>query len=224
MKFLLDLLPLILFFVTFKVADGNTEAASRLATEHFGFLVAGGVIGPTEAPVLLATLVVIVATVLQIATLLALRRKVDTMLWITFAMVTVLGGATVWFHDPLFIKWKPSAVYWAMALAMAVAQYGLGKNLLQSMLSAQMELPAAAWRSLGTGWIAFLVAMGGLNLLVAYNTSTSNWATFKVFGLPVLTVLFLFVQFWWLQRRYAPPDGQVAVAGTPADGTGKPRA
>lgn len=221
MKFLLDLLPLILFFVTFKVADGNAEAASRFATDHFGFLVAGGAIGPAEAPVLLATLVVIVATVLQIATLLALRRKVDTMLWITFAMVTLLGGATVWFHDPLFIKWKPSAVYWLMALAMAVAQFGFGRNLLQSMLAGQLALPAAAWRSLGAWWIVFLVAMGGLNLLVAYNTSTSNWATFKVFGLPVLTVLFLFGQFWWVQRRYADEETGVAVAA--GESAGEPR-
>lgn len=215
MKFLFDLLPLILFFVTFKVADGNAEGASRFATEHFGGLVAGGLIGPQEAPVLLATLVVIAATLLQILGLLAARRKVDTMLWVTFAMVTVLGGATVWFHDPMFIKWKPSAVYWLMALGLAVAQYGFGRNLLQSMLSKQLELPPAAWRSLGSAWIAFLAVLGGVNLLLAYQVSTSTWATFKVFGLPALTVAFLFVQFWWLQRRHAP-----AEAGSEADAPG----
>ena len=218
MKFLFDLLPLILFFVTFKVADANAEAASRFATEHFGAIVAGGQIGPGEAPVLLATVVVIVATLLQILGLLATRRKVDAMLWVTFAMVTVLGGATVWFHDPMFIKWKPSAVYWLMALGLGIAQYGFGRNLLQSMLSRQLELPPAAWRSLGGAWIAFLTVMGAVNLLLAYQVSTSTWATFKVFGLPALTVLFLFVQFWWLQRRHAPlPADPRPHVDTPGD-------
>ena len=59
---------------------------------------------------LLATVVVIVATLLQITVLLLMRRKVDTMLWVTFALIAVLGGMTVWFHNPTFIKWKPSVL------------------------------------------------------------------------------------------------------------------
>ena len=59
---------------------------------------------------LLATVVVIIATLLQITGLLLARKKVDMMLWVTFALVVVLGGATIWFHNPTFIKWKPSAL------------------------------------------------------------------------------------------------------------------
>ena len=62
MKFLFDFLPIILFFVAFNVADGHADAAARFATEHVGFMVSGGVVGPGEAPVLLATVVVIAAT------------------------------------------------------------------------------------------------------------------------------------------------------------------
>ena len=65
MKLLLDFLPLILFFVAFKGAEGNPDAAAAFATQHFGFLVQGGVVGPTEAPVLLATVVVMLATLAQ---------------------------------------------------------------------------------------------------------------------------------------------------------------
>src|ERR1700754_4864995 len=99
MKLLLDFLPIILFFGMFKYAEGAKDWAAAFSTDHFGFLVSGGVVGPTEAPVLLATLVVMAATLIQIAVLLARGKKVDLMLWVSFAIVVVLGAATVWFHN-----------------------------------------------------------------------------------------------------------------------------
>ena len=78
---------------------------------------------------LLATLVVIVATMAQIGWLFARGRKVDLMLWISLVLVVVLGGATVWFHNETFIKWKPSMLYWAMGLTFWLSQLVFGKNL-----------------------------------------------------------------------------------------------
>ena len=206
MKFLLDFLPIILFFGTFKLADAHADAAARFATNHLGFAVSGGVVGPGEAAVLLATVVVIVATLLQIALLLAARRKVDTMLWVTFALVTVLGGATVWFHNPTFIKWKPSALYWAMAIAFWASQALFGKNVLQSLIGEQLELPAAVWQRLNFAWIAFFALMGVANLYVAYNYSTSTWASFKVFGLTGLMLVFMVIQGIYISR-FVEDDG-----------------
>lgn len=219
MKLLLDFLPLILFFATFKVAEGHADAASRFATDHLGFLVSGGVVGPMEAPVLLATIVVIVATLAQVAFLLARRRKVDTMLWITFALVAVLGGATVWFHNPTFIKWKPSGLYWAMALVFWASQTFFGRNLLQQLVGEQLTLPAPVWRRLNVAWVAFFVLMGVANLYVAYHYSTSTWATFKVFGLTGLMAVFMIVQGFYVSRHIEEDDtvrrpGNSAAANT----------
>ena len=122
MKLLLDFLPLVLFFGTFKYAEANKDWAAAFASDRFGTIVSGGVVGPAEAPVLLATLVVIVATLAQIGVIFARGKKPDMMLWITFALVVVLGGATVWFHNATFIKWKPSVLYWAMGLTFWVSQ------------------------------------------------------------------------------------------------------
>ena len=91
MKILLDFLPIILFFGMFKYAEAHVDWAARFASDHFGFIVSGGVVGTEEAPVLLATVVVIVATVVQISYLLARRQKIDMMLWITFVLVVVLA-------------------------------------------------------------------------------------------------------------------------------------
>lgn len=96
MKLLLDFLPLILFFTVFKGAEGHADAAAAFATEHFGFLVQGGVVGAQEAPVLLATLVVMVATLAQAAILKLRGKKIDLMLWISLVLVVTLGAATVW--------------------------------------------------------------------------------------------------------------------------------
>jgi intracellular septation protein len=200
MKLFLDFLPLILFFGVFKVADLHADAAARFATEHLGFVVSGGVVGVDEAPVLLATVVVIVATLVQITVLLLMRRKVDTMLWVTFALIAVLGGMTVWFHSPTFIKWKPSVLDWAMALALWLSQSVFNKNLLQALVGGQLELPKLVWQRLNLAWIAFFVLMGIANLYVAYTYSTSVWATFKVFGLTGLMLLFMLAQGFYIAR------------------------
>jgi intracellular septation protein len=215
MKFLLDFLPIILFFGAFKLADLNADAAARFATEHLGFAVSGGVVGAGEAPVLLATVVVIAATLLQISFLLLTRRKVDTMLWITFALVTVLGGATVWFHNPTFIKWKPSVLYWAMGVVFWASQTLFGKNVLQSLLHEQLQLPGAIWQRLNFAWIAFFILMGLANLYVAYTFSTSTWATFKVFGLTGLMLVFMLAQGAYV-ARHVDDEAEVESAPVPA--------
>ncbi len=179
MKILFDFLPILLFFATFKYAEGQKEWAARFASEHFGFMVSGGVVGTTEAPVLLATLVVIVATLAQISFLLVRGKKIDMMLWISLGLVVVLGGATVWFHNETFIKWKPSVLYWAMGASFWISQTFFRKNLLQALIGDQLELPRTVWQRLNFAWISFFALMGLLNLYVAYSFDTSTWGNFK---------------------------------------------
>ncbi|MBK6864456.1 MAG: septation protein A [Ideonella sp.] len=210
MKILFDFLPILLFFGTFKFAEADAQASADFATRHFGFLVNGGVVGPTEGPVLLATLVVIVATLAQIGFLLARGRKVDLMLWVSLALVVVLGGATVWFHNETFIKWKPSMLYWAMGLAFWISQAVFRKNLLQALMGEQLELPAAVWQRLNFAWIAFFAMMGLLNLYVAYSFSTAVWVNFKLFGGLGLMLLFTLAQGVYLSRHIKPAEGSVA--------------
>jgi intracellular septation protein len=204
MKILFDFLPIILFFATFKFAEGHKEQAAQWATEHFGFLVAGGVVGTTEAPVLLSTLVVMAATLAQVAWQMLRGRKVETMLWVSLGLVVVLGGATVWFHNEAFIKWKPTLLYAAMASALWGALL-MGKNPMKSMLGAQLALPDAVWPKLHHAWALFFVVMGLLNLLVAYSYSTETWVNFKLFGSLGLTLLFSLAQGIYLSRHMAAP-------------------
>ncbi|WP_431258679.1 septation protein A [Roseateles chitinivorans] len=210
MKLLLDFLPLLLFFVTFKVADGRPDAAAAFATEHLGFLVSGGKVGATEAPVLLATLVVMLATISQVLFLKLRGRKVDLMLWISLGLVVTLGAATVYFHNETFIKWKPTMLYWAFSAAFFISHVFLGKNLLRKMLGAELPLPDAAWTRLNWAWVAFFGLMGFANLYVAYAFSTEAWANFKAFGSTGLIVLFTLGQGVYMSR-HLPHETEAAA-------------
>lgn len=205
MKLLLDFLPILLFFGTFKFAETRKEAAADFATQHFGFLVSGGKVGPGEAPVLLATVVVILATLAQVLWLKARGRKVDTMLWVSLVLVVVFGGLTIWFHSETFIKWKPSVLYWAMGTALWLAPLVAGKNLLKVLLGEQMKLPAKVWHRLNFAWVAFFAGMGLLNLWVAYSFSTDTWVNFKLFGGIGLMLLFTLAQGLYLSRYLEEP-------------------
>jgi intracellular septation protein len=205
MKLLFDFLPIILFFAAFKVADANKEAAAAFATSHFGFLVSGGVVGPGEAPVLLATLVVIGATLAQVAFLAARGKKIDLMLWISLALVVVMGGLTVWLHNETFIKWKPTLLYWAMASVFALAPLLFGRNVLKLLLGEQLQLPDAVWKRLNLAWVTFFTVMGALNLWVAFNFETATWVNFKLFGSIGLMFVFTIAQGLYLSR-YLPDE------------------
>lgn len=193
MKLLFDFLPILLFFGMFKYAEGQPEWAAATASQWLGFMVEGSVVGPAEAPVLLATVVVIVATLLQVGWLLLRGRKVDTMLWVSLALVVLLGGATIYFHSETFIKWKPTLLYWAMATGLLIGQL-MGKNGIRALMGAQMTLPEPVWLRVNQAWMGFFGFMGALNLWVAYQFSTAIWVNFKLFGGIGLMLVFVVAQ------------------------------
>ena len=204
MKILFDFLPIALFFGMFKYADGHKDWAASTATDWLGFMVSGGVVGPAEAPVLLATVVVIVATLAQILWIKARGRKVDTMLWISLALVTLLGSATIYFHSESFIKWKPTVLYWVMGGSLLIGQLVFKKNGIKSLMGAQMSLPDAIWRKVNFSWVVFFALMGVINLWVAFNFSTSAWVNFKLFGGMGLMLVFVVVQAVFLNKHIQP--------------------
>jgi intracellular septation protein len=206
MKIFFDLLPIILFFASYKWAEGHKTDVAQWMTAHLGFAVSGGTVGVLEAPVLLATVVVIVVTLLQIVVLKALRKPVDKMLWAGLVVVVVLGGLTLWFHDETFIKWKPTVIYWLMAGGFLVTEIILGRKMLRQMMGGQVDVPDAIWRHLGWAWVAFFAGMGVLNLWVAYHFPTDVWVNFKMWGSLGLTLVFTVAQGLYLSRHMPPVE------------------
>ena len=172
MKFLFDLFPIILFFLTYKWAG-----------------------------IFAATAVAIVATLAQIGWVRWHHGKVDGMLLASGAIVVVFGGATLILHDEVFIKWKPTVLYWLFALALASAEVFWRKNLIRSMLEPQMQLPDPVWSTLNHAWAGFFAALGFANLYVAFSFPTDTWVNFKLFGATGLMLVFIVLQSLFLSRH-----------------------
>ena len=159
MKIIFDLFPLILFFISYKFAGMHQEVAHAFLNEHLGKLVSGGAIPASQAPLIVATIVGIIATVAQVLYLLVRRKKVDGALWVSLVVFLVFGSMTIYFHDGDFIKWKPTVIYWALATAMLVAYRFFDKNLIRVAMEKQVQLPENVWVRLQDG---LAQAPGGL--------------------------------------------------------------
>jgi intracellular septation protein len=196
MKFLFDLLPVLLFFAAYKFANGSQEASHALVLQALGDGIA-----INQAPILIATAVAILATIGQVLWLMARGKKVEVMLWVSLAIIVVFGGATLLFHDATFIKWKPTVLYWLFAGTLAGAALFLKRNLIRSLMQEQIELPEPVWVKLNMSWIGFFAVMGVLNLYVAFSYSEETWVDFKLYGGMGLMFLFVLAQGALLSRH-----------------------
>ena len=195
MKLLFDVFPVILFFVFFKFGNSHPETADAiLAAFHI-------VLDPSIKPaIFLATLVSIFATTLQILWTKYRHGKVDAMLWLSFFVIVLFGGATLVFHNDTFIRWKPTVLYWLFSGALLGSNLIFKKNLIRSALSNKMALPVRIWNLLNLSWGLFFLVLGFINLYVAYNYPIESWVNFKLFGFTGLMLIFVVAQSAWLSK------------------------
>jgi intracellular septation protein len=165
MKFLFDIFPIILFFAAYKWQG-----------------------------IYAATGVAIGATVVQIGWSWFRHRKVDTMLWVSLAVIGIFGGATLIWRDPTFIKWKPTVLYWLFAATLFISNMLFKKNIIKEMLKQQINMPETVWNKLNLYWAGFFTFMGAMNIYVAYNFSENSWVNFKLFGSIGLMLIFVLLQ------------------------------
>ncbi|MDP2762301.1 MAG: septation protein A [Sideroxyarcus sp.] len=171
MKLLFDLFPVILFFIAFKAFN-----------------------------IYIATAVAIAATVVQIAWTKWRHGKVDVMLWVSFVIIGVFGGATLLLQDETFIKWKPTVLYWLFSTILLISNWLFNKNLMRALLHEKIALPLHAWNRLNLTWSLFFAVLGFINLYVAFNYTTDAWVNFKLFGFTGLMVVFILAQSVWLAK------------------------
>ncbi|MES9846519.1 MAG: septation protein A [Candidatus Sedimenticola sp. PURPLELP] len=171
MKFLTDFFPVVLFFIAYQIYD-----------------------------IYVATQVAIAASMLQVGFEWLRNRTVPKMHLITLGLLVVFGGLTLALRDPLFIKWKPTVVNWLFAVAFIGSQFIGEKSLIERMMSHAVTLPAHIWPRLNMAWAVFFVAMGAINLYVAFNYPEETWVNFKLFGMMGLTFLFVILQALYMAR------------------------
>jgi intracellular septation protein len=177
MQLLFDFLPIIAFFIAYKLAD-----------------------------IYVATLVLIVAVLIQSGIQWVRKRKLNTMHLISAGLVLVFGGLTLAIHDKSFIMWKPTIVNWLFAAGFLASQSRVfgGKPLVQRLMGsadAGIELPDSSWRHLNLMWVGYFVVLGIANLYVFRNFDEETWVNFKLFGMLGLTLIFVVVQGMWVASR-----------------------
>jgi len=174
MKQLFEFFPIVLFFIAYKLYD-----------------------------IYVATEVMIIATAAGVTMAWFRYRQVTAMQWITLVLAIVMGGATIYLHDERFLKWKLSIVEWLFGIAFLGSQFIGKKPFVERMMSTSLTLPSFVWKRLNAMWGGFFILVGFVNLYVMYNYNTDDWVTFKTFGVPGLTVVFIVLQIIFLYK-YIP--------------------
>lgn len=200
MKLLFDLFPVAAFFIAYRFGKSFPEESAAFVGAVFGPVTATAAF-PDLVAVIVATTIAIIATIIQVGWLLARRRPVKPMLWLSAVLIIAFGGLTIWLQNEMFIKWKPSLLYWSFAVILAGGQVFFRRNLLAALLGSELVLPTAVWDRMLWLWAGFFALLGAANLYVAYSYTTEQWVDFKTFGLIGMTFAFVLCLGVYLSRH-----------------------
>ncbi len=190
MKNLFIFVPLALFFITYQLSD-----------------------------IYMGTIVLMASTTLLLIVERLRTGTVSKMHLYVTVLLLVLGTITVLVRDPKFIQWKLTIIHWVFALILFASQWRGKTPTVQALMEMAIaeqsqdedeepfELSDGQWKGLNTAWAVYFLAIGFLNLFIAYSYSEDIWVKFKVFGILGLQVVFMAITFTWLFRAMKPaPD------------------
>ena len=160
-KLALDFAPLLVFFVAFRLAG-----------------------------VMVATVALIVATLVSMVVIYVCERKIALAPLISGVLVTVLDGLSIALHNDQFIKMKPTLVNLVFAVTLLTGALIFKRGLLKYVLDMAFHLTEEGWIILSRRWGFFFVFLAGLNEFIWRHYPTEFWVNFKVFGMFTLTMLF----------------------------------
>jgi len=178
MKQFFEFIPLIIFFVVFKMVDIYAATGSLMIT--MGLLLAFNYYK---------------------------NGKVEKMHVITFVMVLLFGTLTLVLHDDAFIKWKVTVVYALFSSALLISQFFYKKPIIKQMLGKEISLPENIWNNLNMAWAVFFAVLAAANVYVAFSLSQEVWVNFKVFGLLAVTLAFTVLSGIYIYK-YLPVSAQ----------------
>lgn len=213
MKFLTDLLPVILFFIAYKLHG-----------------------------IYLATLVAIAAAAVQVGWMRWRHGRIEKIHLITLVLLLLFGGLTLALRDPIFVMWKPTIINWLFAGVFLGSFWIGGKPLTERMMGQAVQVPEPIWYRLNWAWVGFFFISGLINLYVIYfgsgfagaqqaliaasgahqidlaqcltafegellklcesaQASEEIWVNFKLFGMMGLTLAFVVAQAFYIARH-----------------------
>ncbi len=163
LKFVTDFGPLLIFLIFYYNGDKNLKVA----------------IPPF-----------IVATLIALAVVWFIEKKIPMVPLLGGIFITLFGGLTIYFDNPVFIYVKPTIINILFGLALLFGKYFTAEPLLKKMLGNSMKLNDEGWKILNNRWIYFFFGLALLNEMVWRTQSEEFWVNFKVWGILPLTLIF----------------------------------
>ena len=204
MKYLFDSFPVLIFFVSYFAYTAIPASYISFINSYFDIGITPGL---DEHSIYFATLMIIIAALAQIS-FLAIFKKIEKIYIVSFALILIAGGATLILKNPLFIQWKPTILYWIIAIVFFATPLVSGISLVERFAAKTLQLEKKIWEKLNYIWVIFFFIMGLLNIYVAYNFSQAFWVQFKFFGLAiVLPILFILLQAVLLAPHIKDDEG-----------------
>jgi intracellular septation protein len=187
MRLVVDFGPLVVFFATYKLAGGGLHGT---LTATAGFMI---------------------AVLIAIGAALLVFRKVTPMLWLSTALILSFGAVTLYLRDPRFIQMKPTLYYAVLATVLFVGLLK-GKPLLRWLFGPIFPgLSDEGWLKLSRNWAFFFVALALVNEAMRATLDFDRWLTLKVWGVPIVSLLFAAANIPMLLRHGLDPESKKDV-------------
>ncbi len=161
--------------------------------------------------IFIATGAFMAATAVSLIVSRLIFKRVPAMPLVTGIFVFVMGGLTLYLHDELFIKLKPTITNLLFA-SILLGGLAYGHSLLKYLFSDVFQLLDEGWRKLTLRWALFFLFLAVLNEIVWRFFSTDFWVAFKVFGVFPLTLIFSIMQLGLMQRYQIDNSGKREMA------------
>jgi intracellular septation protein len=187
MRLIVDFGPIVVFFATYKLSGGGLH----------GTLVATGAF--------------MVAVLIAIAAALVTFRRITPMLWLSTALILSFGAVTLYLRDPRFIQMKPTFYYGILASLILIG-LARGKPLLRWLFGPIFPgLSDQGWLKLSRNWAIFFVLLAVANEVMRATLTFDQWLTLKVWGVPIVSLVFAAANVPMLLRHGLEADDKAKV-------------
>ncbi len=166
LKFITDFGPLLIFFTIYYKSGNDLSVA---------------------IPPLIA------ATIVAVIVMYFVEKKIPYVPLIGGVVITLFGGLTLYFNNPIFIYMKPTIVNIIFALILIISKIFYQKNFLKLFLQTAFQLHDAGWNKLNFRWAYFFIFLALLNEIIWRTQPETTWVNFKVWG--IIPITFIFTAF-----------------------------
>ena len=167
LKFIADFGPLLIFFTIYYKSGNNLSVA----------------IPP-----------LIISTIIAVGAIYLLEKKIPYIPLIGGVIISLFGGLTLYFNNPVFLYMKPTIINIIFAMVLIIGKTFFNKNFLEFFFKSAFQLDELGWSKLNIRWAYFFIFLAILNELVWRTQPETTWVNFKVWGILPLTFIFTVVQ------------------------------